>query len=90
VGSQVAEQGNSVRATEELVHSMLHPAPKPEKKSIAKPDLDPNVREAQRELERALGCKVHVNDRNGKGSIVIDYASLEDFDRVLEVLGVSK
>jgi ParB family transcriptional regulator, chromosome partitioning protein len=49
--------------------------------------LDPNVRAAQTELERILGCKVRISDRKGKGKIVIEYASLEDFDRVTEMLG---
>ena len=52
--------------------------------------MDPNVREAERELERTLGCKVRITDRAGKGSIIIDYSSIEDFDRILEVMGVSK
>ena len=50
------------------------------------PELDPNVRAAQMELERLLGCKVRISDRKGKGHITIRYASLEDFDRVVEML----
>jgi len=50
------------------------------------PKLDPNVRAAQTDLERVLGVRVRINDRKGKGKIVIEYASLEDFDRVLEML----
>jgi ParB family transcriptional regulator, chromosome partitioning protein len=48
--------------------------------------VDPNVRAAEFELARLLGCKVRINDRKGKGRIVIEYASLDDFDRVLEML----
>jgi ParB family transcriptional regulator, chromosome partitioning protein len=48
--------------------------------------VDPNVRAAQTELERALGCKVRISDRKGRGKIVIEYATLEDFDRVVEML----
>ncbi|MGA8151510.1 MAG: ParB/RepB/Spo0J family partition protein [Terriglobales bacterium] len=50
------------------------------------PKLDPNVRAAQTDLERALGVKVRISDRKGKGRIVIEYANLEDFDRVVEML----
>jgi ParB family chromosome partitioning protein len=89
IAGRVVEQGLSVRATEQLVHSVLHPfekhaQPKPER------EVDPNVREVERELEQALGCKVRIQDRNGKGSITIDYSSLEDFDRVLEALGAAR
>ena len=48
--------------------------------------VDPNVRAAQQELERVLGVRVRIRDRKGKGKIVIEYATLEDFDRVLEML----
>src|SRR6266550_5326770 len=47
---------------------------------------DPNVREIQMQMERALGVRVRITDRNGKGRIVIEYATLEDFDRVVETL----
>ena len=47
---------------------------------------DPNVHAAQTDLERVLGVRVRIADRKGKGKIVIEYASLEDFDRVVEML----
>jgi ParB family chromosome partitioning protein len=49
--------------------------------------MDPNVREAERELERALGVRVTITDRKGKGKILLEYSSLEDFDRILAALG---
>ncbi len=48
--------------------------------------VDPNVRAAQREIQETLGLRVKIQDRKGKGKIVIEYATLEDFDRVVEVL----
>jgi ParB family chromosome partitioning protein len=48
--------------------------------------VDPNVKEAEQELQRALGVRVTINDRNGKGKILIEYSSLEDFDRILEAM----
>jgi ParB family chromosome partitioning protein len=48
--------------------------------------VDPNVRAAQRDLERILGVKVRIRDRKGKGKITLEYATLEDFDRVIEML----
>ncbi|MGC2197226.1 MAG: ParB/RepB/Spo0J family partition protein, partial [Terriglobales bacterium] len=60
------------------------------KKKEAKPGgsrwVDPNVRAAQRDLERVLGVRVKIRDRNGKGKITLEYATLEDFDRVIEML----
>jgi len=48
---------------------------------------DPNVREAQVLLQRALGLKVHIEDKSGKGRVIIEYSGLEDFDSILEALG---
>jgi ParB family transcriptional regulator, chromosome partitioning protein len=48
--------------------------------------VDPNVRAAQTELERLLGMRVRIRDRKGKGKIVIEYATVDDYERVLEAL----
>jgi ParB family chromosome partitioning protein len=48
--------------------------------------VDPNVRAVQTELEQVLGCRVRISDRKGKGKIQIEYATLEDLDRVIEML----
>jgi ParB family transcriptional regulator, chromosome partitioning protein len=48
--------------------------------------VDPNVRAIQTSLEQILGCKVRISDRKGKGKILIEYANLEDFDRIVEML----
>ncbi len=48
--------------------------------------VDPNVKAAQRSLEEVLGMRVRIRDRKGRGKIVIEYATIEDFDRVVETL----
>ncbi len=48
--------------------------------------VDPNVRAAQRELERILGVRVRIRDHKGKGKITLEYGTLEDFDRVIGML----
>jgi ParB family chromosome partitioning protein len=48
--------------------------------------IDPNVRAAQTEMERTLGMRVRIRDRNGKGKIVIEYATVDDYERVVEKL----
>jgi ParB family chromosome partitioning protein len=84
---KISAQSLSVRQAEQLVHSMLHPEEKEQAPGEAKEAADPNVRAAQEGLQRALGCRVTIRDKKGKGKIVIEYASLEDFDRVVEALG---
>jgi len=80
---QVITQALSVRKTEELVYNLLHPVEKAKKPEKAQ---DPNVREAARLLQQSLGVRVEIDDHKGKGKIVLKYASLEDFDRIVEML----
>lgn len=84
---EVIEKQLSVRQTEELAARLLNPETadsRPQKIAAA---VDPNVRDAQRNLERSLGVKVEIQDRKGKGKIILKYGSLEDFDRIMEALG---
>jgi ParB family chromosome partitioning protein len=48
--------------------------------------MDPNVRAAQTDMERTLGVRVRIKDRNGKGRIVIEYATVDDYERVTSML----
>jgi ParB family transcriptional regulator, chromosome partitioning protein len=52
--------------------------------------VDPNVRAAQVDMERILGMRVLIKDRQGKGKIIIEYASVDDYERVVEMLRGSK
>jgi len=49
--------------------------------------VDPNVREAEDQLRRALGLKVTIEDRKGKGKVIIEYSGVADFDAILTALG---
>jgi ParB family transcriptional regulator, chromosome partitioning protein len=81
---KVVSSSLSVRQTEDYVHRLLDP--ERTAKREPKPDLpiDPNVRDAQERLQRALGLKVHIEDKHGRGRVIIEYARLEDFDAFLE------
>jgi ParB family transcriptional regulator, chromosome partitioning protein len=48
--------------------------------------VDPNVKAAQLEMERILGVRVKIRDRKGKGKIVIEYSTVDDYERVVEML----
>jgi ParB family chromosome partitioning protein len=37
-------------------------------------------------LQRSLGLKVRIEDKNGRGRVVIEYARLEDFDALMEAI----
>jgi ParB family chromosome partitioning protein len=77
----------SVRQTESYVQGLINPEAKPKKEPKAAQPEDPNVREAQDRLQRHLGLKVHIEDKKGKGRVIIEYSGLEDFDSLLTALG---
>jgi ParB family chromosome partitioning protein len=77
----------SVRQTETYIQGLLNPEAKQTKEDKPTKQLDPNVREAQHNLQRSLGLKVKIEDKNGKGRVIIEYAGIEDFDAILAALG---
>jgi ParB family chromosome partitioning protein len=82
LAEQVAHRGLSVRETERLVQHAGAP-PKTGAK-VAKPRLDADTRRLQEELSEAIGATVAVKARRGgRGSLVIDYASLEQLEGIV-------
>lgn len=88
------QKGMNLEQIEMLVLRMdglLDPLPdmpgvKKREKSTGARWVDPNVRAAQMDLERTLGLRVRIRDRKGKGKIVIEYSTVDDYDRVVEML----
>ena len=86
IGNDAARNNFTVNFLKQLVDNAIllnegkHPEP------VAARPVDPNVRAAQSELEKILGVRVKIHDRKGKGTIVIRYSTLDDFDRVMDML----
>jgi ParB family chromosome partitioning protein len=85
IADEAVRKHLSVAQLEEVVDRTNIPLVKDETPQRAR-WVDPNVRAAQTEMERVLGMRVRIRDRKGKGKIVIEYATLEDFDRVVDML----
>jgi ParB family transcriptional regulator, chromosome partitioning protein len=83
---RVAALSLSVRQTETYVQGIINPEKAQKKEPKPEPPIDANVRAAQQKLQQALGLKVTVEDKNGRGKVIIEYARLEDFDALLEQL----
>ena len=78
---QVAERQLSVRETERLVQEATA-APRPERPAIT---LDADTRRLQEQLCETLGTTVQLKPRaGGKGSVVIDYSSLDELEGLIE------
>ena len=82
---RIAALSLSVRQTENYVQGLLHPE-KNKKEAKPEPPIDPNVKDVQERLQRALGLKVQIEDHKGRGKVIIEYSKLEDFDTLLEQL----
>jgi ParB family transcriptional regulator, chromosome partitioning protein len=83
---RIAELSLSVRQTETYVQGQLDPSRNEKKEAKPNPAVDPNVRDAQEQLQRALGLKVTIEDKKGRGKVIIEYGRLEDFDSLMERL----
>jgi ParB family transcriptional regulator, chromosome partitioning protein len=84
VAAKAIEQSWSVRQTERTTQRMIEGA---QPKHVAEVEVDPNVKAALRELERALGTKVRIVEKSKqRGKIEIDYYSQEDLDRIYSLI----
>jgi ParB family chromosome partitioning protein len=82
LAGQVAAKGLSVREAERLVQHASQPAKSPARSAGARTDAD--TRRLEEELSEALATKVNVKARrNGRGSLVIEYASLDQLDGIV-------
>ncbi|HEY4158508.1 MAG TPA: ParB/RepB/Spo0J family partition protein [Polyangiaceae bacterium] len=73
----------SVRQTEMLVRDAKE---KPEGTSKGGAQKSASTRDLEMRLARKLGTKVEVRDKEGRGDILIKYASWDELDKLLEVL----
>jgi len=84
VAERIASEGLSVRQVERLVQKMTGPRVP---KAVEQVDPDPNLKFAIEQLERVLGTRVRVVEKSHqRGRIEIDYYSLEDLQRIYEML----
>lgn len=79
----IVKQGLSVRQVETLVAARASKILKKDSEKEA-PKVDPNVRAAVLEMERALGTRVKVQGDEKRGKIEISYYSSEDLNRIYE------
>lgn len=86
LAKRIAKDGLSVREVEKLVAEGASPKREPTNR-ITKPAY---VRDVEERLTQAVGTKVSVQPgrRKHSGRIVVEYYSLDDFDRISAALGL--
>ncbi|MFH0753485.1 MAG: ParB/RepB/Spo0J family partition protein [Candidatus Omnitrophota bacterium] len=84
--AEIIQKGLSVREAEEKAKTGID-RDKVISKIIKNTLKDPEVATLEEELRQIFGTKVEIqNKRGNKGRLVIEYYSLNDFDRILEVV----
>jgi ParB family chromosome partitioning protein len=79
----IIQRGLSVRQVEDLVkkshqgQNIIHAAAKPKNRDIEI---------LEEELRKILGTKVFIEDKKGRGKMIVEYYTLDDLDRILGVL----
>jgi ParB family transcriptional regulator, chromosome partitioning protein len=86
IAGKVAALSLSVRQTETMVQGILNPEKQQRKEDKPEEAEDPNIREVKDRLQQALGLRVTIEDKNGRGRVIIEYSKLEDFDSLLDHL----
>lgn len=80
---QIKTKNLSVRGAEALAHSKTEESSKLDSK---KRNIDPQIKEMEDQLISALGTKVKLSYNKGKGRIVVNYYSDDDFERLFSIL----
>jgi len=97
--ARVVKNELSVRATEEAVKAFLEPKPEPSTEATAKapdgaprlrPVPDASVAELEELLESYLDTRVHVDLKGRNGRIIIDFADLDDLERLYSAIAKPK
>ena len=80
----IIDRGLSVRQVEDLVKKS-HQGHDLIKEANQKPK-NRDIEILEEELRKILGSKVFIEDKKGKGKLVIEYYTLDDLDRILGIL----
>jgi ParB family transcriptional regulator, chromosome partitioning protein len=87
VFTEILQKGLSVREAEALAKVRADQKTQADAKKKAPSLKDPEITSLEEELRGIFGTKVQIfNARGNKGKLVVEYYSLDDFDRILGVV----
>ena len=85
LANKIVAEGLSVRATEELVSLGFTPEAEATKRKT--PNIKaPGLKDLSQRLEDVLDTRVNIQIGKNKGKIIIEFATMEDLRRVIEVI----
>lgn len=84
---KIIENKLSVRETEKLVKSLLNPK-EPKKAVSPEPTQDFIYKDIENKIREILGTKVNINRKDAnRGKIEIEYYSMDELERLMEIFG---
>ena len=88
LAEKTVKEGLTVRQLEQLVAQINGKKPKKAKKQTN--PYEPYIKQTENLLQEKFGTKVAVksNAKSGKGKIEIDYLSIDDFNRIMDILKI--
>jgi ParB family transcriptional regulator, chromosome partitioning protein len=82
---KILDGGLSVRKVEDIVRSAQQPKKKPGPHKISN-GASAGIQSLEERLRQALGTRVKVKTKGtGRGEIIVEYYSLDDFDRLMDL-----
>jgi ParB family chromosome partitioning protein len=85
IANKTVSEGLSVRQVEKLVQKASTPHIDKEEEKKEEVRIDPNIKAALQELERTLGTRVRLVQRDeNRGRLEIEYYSMDDLTRIYE------
>jgi len=81
---RVLKKDMSVRELENLIRTGLKTPAR--RKKVKSPTSDHELHRLEEELQQILGTKVRIQAQKKRGKIVIEYYSLDDLERILEII----
>ncbi len=85
---EVIRKALTVRGTEKLVDAILHPPPPKPKPAALEGELKLALQSIEQKLTRHLSTSVKVHHGDKKGKLEIEYYSVDDLNRLLDVIGM--
>jgi ParB family chromosome partitioning protein len=86
LAQEIAEKGLSVRETEHLVRVAREGKTPRGTKPAAAGSRDPDLVAMEQHLSDLLGLKVGITFESGKGTLTLNYSSLEQLDMICQKL----
>jgi ParB family transcriptional regulator, chromosome partitioning protein len=82
--AQIMAKSMSVRELENLINIGIESTVR--RKILKTRARDHEIAALEEELQRLLGTKVRIQAKKKRGKIIIEYYSLDDFDRILHMI----